>query len=245
MQIPPFTLERQFQEIGSDIEEAVIKVLKGGQYIGGQEIAEFEENFASLVGVNHAVGCNSGTDALILALRALDIGKGDEVITSSFSFFATAEAISAVGANPILVDINPNDYLINVDLIEGEINSNTKAIMPVHLFGNAVNMKSIKALAEKYNLKIIEDCAQATCTMWGNSKVGSIGDIGCFSFFPTKNLGAAGDGGAITTSDQNIAKKVRELAVHGSPKRYHHTQIGYNSRPVSYTHLTLPTTPYV
>ena len=230
MQIPPFTLERQFQEIGSDIEEAVIKVLKGGQYIGGQEIAEFEENFASLVGVNHAVGCNSGTDALILALRALDIGKGDEVITSSFSFFATAEAISAVGANPVLVDINPNDYLINIDLIEEEINSNTKAIMPVHLFGNAVNMKSIKALAEKYNLKIIEDCAQATCTMWGNSKVGSIGDIGCFSFFPTKNLGAAGDGGAVTTSDQNIAKKVRELAVHGSPKRYHHTQIGFNSR---------------
>ena len=114
MQILPFTLERQFQEIGSDIEEAVIKVLKGGQYIGGQEIAEFEENFASLVGVNHAVGCNSGTDALILALRALDIGEGDEVITSSFSFFATAEAISAVGANPVLVDINPNDYLINI-----------------------------------------------------------------------------------------------------------------------------------
>tara|TARA_B100000945_G_scaffold6857_1_gene5694 strand:- start:723 stop:1130 length:408 start_codon:yes stop_codon:yes gene_type:complete len=127
MQIPPFTLERQFQEIGSDIEEAVLKVLKGGQYIGGQEIAKFEENFSSLIGVNHAIGCNSGTDALILALRALDIGKGDEVITSSFSFFATAEAISAVGANPVLVDINPNDYLINIDLIEGEINSNTKS----------------------------------------------------------------------------------------------------------------------
>ena len=228
MQIPPFTLERQLQEIGSDIEEAVVKVLQGGQYIGGQEIVEFEANFASLIGVNHAVGCNSGTDALILALRALDIGKGDEVITSSFSFFATAEAISAVGANPVLVDINPNDYLINIDLVEAEINSNTKAIMPVHLFGNAVNMRLIKELAKKYDLKIIEDCAQATCTMWGDSKVGSIGDIGCFSFFPTKNLGAAGDGGAVTTSDQIIAKKVRELAVHGSPKRYHHTQIGYN-----------------
>ena len=118
-------------------------------FIGGQEIAEFEENFASLVGVNHAVGCNSVTEALILALRALDIGKGDEVITSSFSFFATAEAISAVGANPVLVDINPNDYLINIDLIEGEINSNNKAIMPVHLFGNAVNMTSIKAQSKK------------------------------------------------------------------------------------------------
>ena len=155
---------------------------------------------------------NSGTDALVLALRALDIGVGDEVITSSFSFFATAEAISAVGANPILVDIDPETYLINTELIEQEINSNTKAIMPVHLFGTAVNMTLIKSLANKYDLKVIEDCAQATCTIWENSKVGSIGDIGCFSFFPTKNLGAAGDGGAVTTSDQKIAKKIRELA---------------------------------
>jgi len=230
MQIPPFTLDRQFQEIGSEIESEVFKVLKGGQYIGGQEIAKFEESFSNLIGVKNTIGCNSGTDALVLALRALDIGVGDEVITSSFSFFATAEAISAVGANPILVDIDPETYLINTELIEQEINSNTKAIMPVHLFGNAVNMTFIKALAKKYDLKVIEDCAQATCTMWENSKVGSIGDIGCFSFFPTKNLGAAGDGGAVTTSDQKIAKKIRELAVHGSPIRYHHTQIGYNSR---------------
>jgi len=129
-----------------------------------------------------------------------------------------------------LVDIDPETYLINTELIEQEINSNTKAIMPVHLFGNAVNMTLIKSLAEKYDLKVIEDCAQATCTMWENAKVGSIGDIGSFSFFPTKNLGAAGDGGAVTTSDQKVAKKIRELAVHGSPIRYHHTQIGYNSR---------------
>ena len=230
MQIPPFTLDRQFQEIGSEIESEVSKVLKGGQYIGGQEIAKFEESFSKLIGVENTIGCNSGTDALVLALRALDIGVGDEVITSSFSFFATAEAISAVGANPVLVDIDPETYLINTELIEQEINSKTKAIMPVHLFGNAVNMTLIKSLAKKYDLKVIEDCAQATCTMWENSKVGSIGDIGCFSFFPTKNLGAAGDGGAVTTSDQKIAKKIRELAVHGSPIRYHHTQIGYNSR---------------
>ncbi len=230
MQIPPFTLNRQYQEIGSEIESEVFKVLKGGQYIGGQEIAKFEESFSNLIGVENTIGCNSGTDALVLALRALDIGVGDEVITSSFSFFATAEAISAVGANPVLVDIDPETYLINTELIEQEINSNTKAIMPVHLFGNAVNMTLIKSLAKKYDLKVIEDCAQATCTMWKNSKVGSIGDVGCFSFFPTKNLGAAGDGGAVTTSDQKIAKKIRELAVHGSPIRYHHTQIGYNSR---------------
>ena len=230
MQIPPFTLNRQFQEIGSEIESEVLKVLKGGQYIGGQEIAKFEESFSNLIGVENTIGCNSGTDALVLALRALEIGVGDEVITSSFSFFATAEAISAVGANPVLVDIDPETYLINTELIEQEINPNTKAIMPVHLFGNAVNMTSIKSLAKKYDLKVIEDCAQATCTMWENSKVGSIGDIGCFSFFPTKNLGAAGDGGAVTTSDEKIAKKIRELAVHGSPIRYHHSQIGYNSR---------------
>ena len=230
MQIPPFTLNRQYQEIGSEIESEVFKVLRGGQYIGGKEIAKFEENFSNLIGVDNTIGCNSGTDALVLALRALDIGKGDEVITSSFSFFATAEAISVVGANPILVDIDPETYLINTELIEREINSNTKAIMPVHLFGNAVNMTLIKSLAHKYDLKVIEDCAQATCTMWNNSNVGSIGDIGCFSFFPTKNLGAAGDAGAVTTSDKKIATKIRELAVHGSPIRYHHTQIGYNSR---------------
>ena len=230
MKIPPFTLDRQFQEIGSEIETEVLKVLKGGQYIGGQEIVKFEENFSCLIGVDYAIGCNSGTDALVLALRALDIGEGDEVITSSFSFFATAEAISAVGANPVLVDIDPETYLINTELIEREINAKTKAIMPVHLFGNAVNMNLISSIAEEYGLKVIEDCAQATCTMWKDSKVGSIGDIGCFSFFPTKNLGAAGDGGAVTTSDESIAKKIRELAVHGSPLRYHHTQIGYNSR---------------
>ena len=178
MQIPPFTLNRQFQEIGSEIESEVFKVLKGGKYIGGQVIAKFEESFSKLIGVEYTIGCHSGTDALVLALRALDIGAGDEVITSSFSFFATAEAISAVGANPILVDIDPETYLINTELIEQEINSNTKAIMPVHLFGNAVNMNFIKSLANKYDLKVIEDCAQATCTMWENSKVGSIGDIG-------------------------------------------------------------------
>ena len=166
MHVPPFTLNRQFQEIGAEIESEVFKVLKGGQYIGGQEITKFEESFSNLIGVENTIGCNSGTDALVLALRALDIGVGDEVITSSFSFFATAEAISAVCANPVLVDIDPETYLINTELIEQEINSNTKAIMPVHLFGNSVNMTLIKALANKYDLKVIEDCAQATCTMW-------------------------------------------------------------------------------
>ncbi len=230
MQVPPFTLERQYAEIGSDIEEEVLKVLKGGQFIGGEVIKQFEYSFSSLIGTKYAVSCNSGTDALILALRALDIGEGDEVITSSFSFFATAEAISNVGAKPVFVDINPNTFLLDSKNIEKKINSRTKAIMPVHLFGNSVDMTVIKTIAQKFKLKIIEDCAQATCTEWDGQKVGSIGDIGCFSFFPTKNLGAAGDGGAVTTSDAFLAQKIRELAVHGSPKRYAHNQIGYNSR---------------
>ena len=230
MQIPSFTLERQYFQIGSEIEESVIRVLKGGYFIGGEEVRRFEESFASLIGVNSCISCNSGTDALVLALRALNIGEGDEVITTSFSFFATSEAISIVGATPVFADINPNTYLINTNLIESLITSRTKAIMPVHLFGNAVNMSALKLIAEKHNLKIIEDCAQATCSKWGNLNVGSLGDIGCFSFFPTKNLGAAGDGGAVTTSDPVLAQNIRELAVHGSPKRYIHTKLGYNSR---------------
>ena len=152
MNIPPFTLDRQYLEIGSEIEEAVLRVVKSGQFIGGNEISQFQESFASLVGVPYAIGCNSGTDALVIALRALDIGPGDEVITSSFSFFATAEAISIVGAKPIFVDINLSTYLIDPNLIESQITDKTKAIMPVHLFGNVVDMKSIKSIAQKYLL---------------------------------------------------------------------------------------------
>ena len=230
MKIPPFTLDRQYLEIGPEIEEAVLRVIKSGQFIGGNEISKFQESFASLIGVPFSISCNSGTDALVIALRALDIGLGDEVITSSFSFFATAEAISIVGAKPIFVDINPNSYLIDHTLIESLITDKTKAIMPVHLFGNIVDMDAIKSIAQKHGLKVIEDCAQATCSEWNNQKVGSIGDIGCFSFFPTKNLGAAGDGGALTTTNSFLAQKIKELAIHGSPKRYNHTRIGYNSR---------------
>ena len=230
MKIPPFTLDRQYLEIGTFLEEAVLKVMKSGQFIGGKEVDKFQDSFASLIGVKHAIGCNSGTDALVLALRALDIGLGDEVITSSFSFFATAEAISIVGAKPVFVDINPYTYLMDINKIQAKITQYTKAIIPVHLFGNPLDMSSIKLLADKNNLKIIEDCAQATCSMWAGQKVGSYGDIGCFSFFPTKNLGAAGDGGVVTTSNDFLAQKIKELAVHGSPERYNHTRIGYNSR---------------
>ncbi len=230
MQVPPFSLSQQIAELGSDLDSAVLNVLHSGQYIGGIEIENFETAFASSIEVPYAVGCNSGTDALILALRALEIGIGDEVITSSFSFFATAEAISAVGAKPVFVDVDPDTYLIDIQLVEAAITSSTKALLPVHLFGCPVDMDQIITLAKKYKLKVIEDCAQAAGAVWNGRPVGSWGDIGCYSFFPTKNLGAAGDAGAITTHDQNIAKLIRELAVHGMPKRYIHTNLGYNSR---------------
>ena len=230
MQIPPFSLDEQISEIGDEIEKALIKVFRSGKYIGGEEVASFEKAFALAIETYYSVSCNSGTDALILALRSLNIGEGDEVITSSFSFFATAEAITSVGARPVFVDIDPENYLMDLDLIEKVITPRTKAILPVHLFGQPIDMDKIMAIAEVNNLKVVEDCAQAAGAHWRGKPVGSYGDVGCFSFFPTKNLGAAGDGGAITTNNLELAKTIRELAVHGMPKRYFHTNIGYNSR---------------
>ncbi len=230
MQIPPFSLSDQISEIGEEVEEAVIKVFRSGKYIGGEVVNNFEEAFASEIQTSFAVGCNSGTDALILALRALNIGEGDEVITSSFSFFATAEAITSVGAKPVFVEIDPENYLLDLKLIEKAITPKTKAIMPVHLFGYPFDMDQLMDIAKRNCLKVIEDCAQAAGAKWKGKAVGSFGDIGCFSFFPTKNLGAAGDGGAITTNNCDLARSIRELAIHGMPKRYLHTKFGYNSR---------------
>ena len=230
MQVPPFSLSQQINDLGSDLEQAVLDVLRSGQYIGGAKIQRFEQAFADNVGTRHAVGCNSGTDALILALRALGIGPGDQVITCAFSFFATAEAISSVGAEPVFVDADPDTYLINLDQIEAAITPATKALIPVHLFGRPVDMTRVMAIASAHGLRVIEDCAQATGATWRDQAVGSFGDVGCFSFFPTKNLGAAGDAGAITTDDDGLAQTMRELAVHGMPQRYLHTALGYNSR---------------
>ena len=230
MQIPPFSLDAQISEIGEEIEEALIRVFRSGKYIGGEEVSAFEKAFSLVAQTSYSVSCNSGTDALILALRSLDIGVNDEVITSSFSFFATAEAITSVGARPVFVDIDSETFLMDLALIEKAITPRTKAILPVHLFGNPMDMDKIMEVANKNNLKVIEDCAQAVGARWRGKSVGSYGDVGCFSFFPTKNLGAAGDGGAITTNNLELAKTIRELAVHGMPKRYFHTNIGYNSR---------------
>jgi dTDP-4-amino-4,6-dideoxygalactose transaminase len=176
------------------------------------------------------VGCNSGTDALVLALRGLGIGPGDEVITSSFSFFATAEAISSVGATPVFADVEESSYLIDPERIEAAITPATRALLPVHLFGRPVDMERIEAIATAHGLRVIEDCAQASGASWAGRPVGSWGDVGCFSFFPTKNLGAAGDGGAAVCRDPELAQRMRELAVHGMPRRYLHTDLGYNSR---------------
>ena len=230
MAIPPFSLSAQLEQLGSGLDEAVLAVLRSGQYIGGATISGFEAAFAAACGVPHAIGCNSGTDALILALRGLGIGPGDEVITSSFSFFATAEAISAVGATPVFVDVEEGSYLIDAERIEAAITPASRALLPVHLFGRPVDMERINAIAAAHGLLVIEDCAQASGASWAGRPVGSWGDAGCFSFFPTKNLGGAGDGGAVTCRDPELAQRIRELAVHGMPRRYLHTSLGYNSR---------------
>lgn len=230
MNVPPFSLSEQLNALGEDLDQAVLQVLRSGQYIGGAGVAAFEQAFAAAVAVPHAVGCNSGTDALILALRGLGVGPGDAVITASFSFFATAEAISAVGATPVFVDVDPSTYLIDLDQLEAAITPATKVLLPVHLFGRPVDMERVGAIADRHGLKVVEDCAQATGASWAGRPVGSWGDVGCFSFFPTKNLGAAGDGGAVTCRDPGLAQRMRELAVHGMPRRYLHTALGYNSR---------------
>jgi dTDP-4-amino-4,6-dideoxygalactose transaminase len=230
MPVPPFSLEEQLRQLGDSLDQAVLQVLRSGQYIGGGVVNAFETSFAAACAVPHAIGCNSGTDALTLALRALEIGPGDEVITSSFSFFATAEAISAVGATPVFVDVDPATYLLDLDRIEAAVTPATRALLPVHLFGRPVDMERINAIALRHGLRVIEDCAQATGASWAGRPVGSWGDAGCFSFFPTKNLGAAGDGGAVVCRDSSLAQRIRELAVHGMPRRYLHTDLGYNSR---------------
>ena len=229
-QIPPVDLTRQYKLIQEEANTAVLEILNSGRYIGGEAIATFESKFADFVGVKEGVSCNSGTDALLLALQALKIGIGDEVITTPFSFFATAETITRIGAKPVFIDIDIDTFNLDLALLESAITPQTKAIIPVHLFGQPVDMERLMAIAERHNLAVIEDCAQATGASWGQKQVGSIGHVGCFSFFPTKNLGACGDGGAMTTNDPAIAQQLRILKEHGSPSRYRHDFIGINSR---------------
>lgn len=228
--IPPVDLVRQYKLISDEIDSAVLEVVRSGRYIGGAVVSDFEQQLAEYVGSSDCVSCNSGTDALYLALKALNIGPGDEVITTPFTFIATAETISLVGAKPVFVDIERDTFNIDVEAIEAAITPQTKAIIPVHLFGQPVNMTRIMDIAQTYNLYVIEDCAQGTGAKWGEQIVGSIGHVGCFSFFPTKNLGTCGDGGAVTTNDQAIAQKIQIIKEHGSAQRYYHDVVGINSR---------------
>lgn len=216
MNIPLVDLKAQYNLVEEKAGKAVMEVLSTANYIMGKDVIEFEKEFAEYIGVKHAISVGNGTDALVLALMAAGIGKGDEVITTPFTFFSTAESISLVGATPVFVDVEKKTYNIDPLKIEEKITEKTKAIMPVHIFGQAAKMDEIMVIAEKYNLKVIEDAAQAVGAEYKGEKVGSIGDVGCFSFFPTKNLGCAGDGGIITTSDDNIAIIARALRTHGS-----------------------------
>lgn len=228
--IPPVDLVRQYKLIGEEVDLAVLDVVRSGRYIGGDAVSDFEGQFSEYVGTSHCVSCNSGSDALYLALRAFNIGLGDEVLTSPFTFIATAETISMTGATPVFVDIDRTTFNLNIDLLEKAITPKTKAIIPVHLFGQPVGMTQLMEIAQRYNLYVIEDCAQATGARWKDKRVGNIGHIGCFSFFPTKNLGTCGDGGAITTNDHAIADTIRTIKEHGSRQRYNHDLIGINSR---------------
>jgi dTDP-4-amino-4,6-dideoxygalactose transaminase len=234
--VPPIDLTRQHEVISQEIETQVLAVLRSGRYIGGQAVTDFESQFADCIGTKYSVGCNSGTDSLYMALRALEIGVGDEVITTPFTFIATSEVIVRVGATPVFVDIDPNTFNFDLEQVKKAITKKTKGIIAVHLFGQPIDMTELMIIAREYNLYIIEDCAQATGASWQNLQVGSIGDVGCFSFFPTKNLGAYGDGGALTTNNKAIADKIKLLREHGLIREaankvtYRHEVTGLNSR---------------
>jgi dTDP-4-amino-4,6-dideoxygalactose transaminase len=230
MSVPFFDLTRQNKALEKEIGSAIEQVVKSGHFILGENVAALEKEVAAYCGTKFAVGVASGTDALHLALRACGIKAGDEVITSPFTFVATAEAIAYCGAAPVFVDIEPNSCNLDPDKIEARITDKTKAILPVHLYGQSCVMDKIGALAKKHRLKVIEDCAQSFGAKFMARQAGSFGDAGCLSFFPTKNIGCFGDGGMIITSDDKIAEEIRILRGHGSRKTYHYDLIGYNSR---------------
>lgn len=229
--IPILDLAPEIEELWDELNAAFQRVMRSGQFIMGPEVAAFENEVADYLGVKHAVGVNSGTDALVIGLRALGIGPGDEVITTPFSFFATAESISNVGAKPVFVDIEEESFNIDPTLIVAAITERTKAILPVHLYGRPAEMDAIMAIAEEHGLKVIEDCAQSFGARYqGKRQTGTIGHVGAYSFFPSKNLGAFGDGGLVATNDDNVAELARMLRAHGSKKKYHNEVLGYNSR---------------
>ncbi len=230
MNIPMVDLKAEYRALGAEIERAVGAVLASGHFILGPQVQALEREVADYLGVKHAIAVASGTDALHLALRSAGVQRGDEVITSAFTFIATAEAVSYIGARPVFVDIDPVTFNLDPAALEAAVTERTRAILPVHLYGQAADMDPILALARRRGLKVIEDCAQSFGADYRGRKTGALGDAGCFSFYPSKNLGAYGDGGMVTTNDDGLAEQVRVLRDHGSRIRYHHSVVGYNSR---------------
>jgi len=228
--IPLLDLKAQYLSIKEEIDQAVLGVLDSCHFILGPNVKAMEEKTAAYCGTKHAVAVANGTDALVLALKACGIAQGDEVITTPFTFFASAEAVASLGATPVFVDIDPVTLNMDIDQLESKITSRTKAIIPVHIFGQMVNMDKVMDLAQKYELKIIEDAAQAIGAEYKGKRAGAYGTAGTFSFFPTKNLGGYGDGGMVVTNCDEIAEKVRLFRFHGSKTKYFHEEIGYNSR---------------
>ena len=230
MKIPIINSKRQYETIAQKAEAAVVEVMRSGSYILGANNKELEREFCEYLDCKHSVALNSGTDALHLALRALDIGAGDEVISTAFTFVATSEAIGIVGAKPVFVDIDRDTFNIDPAKIEAAITPKTKAIIPVHLYGQPCDMDPIMDIAKRHNLFVIEDACQAIGAEYKGKKVGTIGDVGCFSFYPTKNLGAMGDGGLISVNSENLKNRIIALRNHGGAVRYYHDEIGVNSR---------------
>ena len=230
MNVPLLDIKEQNQALRPEIEAALGRVLDTNGFILGGEVAELEKELAAYCGTKYAIGCASGSDALLLAMMAFDIGPGDEVITTPYSFFATVSAITRLGATPVFVDIDPRTYNLDVSQVEAKITKNTKAIQPVHLYGQCADMTELNAIAATHGIPIVEDAAQAIGAEENGVRAGAMSAIGCFSFYPSKNLGGMGDGGFMTTDDDAIAEKLFALRVHGSKERYYHKWVGLNSR---------------
>lgn len=228
--IAPLDLAAERAELGPELESAVLEVLRSGRYVLGPEVEAFERGFAELCGVAHGVGVASGTDALLVALRALGLGPGDAVVTTPFTFFASASTIALVGARPILCDVELDTALLDLAATEAALEPDVRCILPVHLYGQMVDMRAFAALAERHELTILEDAAQAHGASYDGVRPGELSAAACFSFYPTKNLGAAGEGGLIVARDDAIAERLRQQRDHGSPEKYRHAHLGTNSR---------------
>ena len=230
MKVPLIDLSGQHESLRPNLLEAIARVIDSQQFVLGAEVAALESEIASYSTTNFAIGCASGSDALLLALMALDIKAGDEVITTPFTFFATGSAIARLGARPRFVDIDPRTYNINPALVEAAINERTRAILPVHMYGQCADMDALLEIAKRHNLPVVEDAAQAIGATDRGRRAGSMGQLGCFSFYPTKNLGGAGDGGMVVTNDESLNARVRKLRAHGGATEYQHDEVGINSR---------------